>query len=169
MNYPTLDGCGSGLSPIVDPELVQDVLNVILNRVFGNAQSIANLLVAFTFDDQRQHFHLAGAQVGRQGTGGQNGTYGGRQVGFAAMNSADGADQLIVQDIFGEIGTHAGLKCAAYVLVAAIRAEPDDTRGGKFGPYSQGSFDATQAGHAHIHEEYVRPEFAVQLDSLRAI
>ncbi len=50
------------------------------------------------------------------------------------MNGMDGANQLIVQHVFGEIGSDAGLQRATDVFIAAVRAQRYDAGVGIFSP-----------------------------------
>ena len=58
-----LDGCGRRLGSILHSQFAQNVLNVILYRVLGNAQREGDLLVCQPAHNQRQHLDLASAQV----------------------------------------------------------------------------------------------------------
>src|ERR1700739_206086 len=50
------------LAAVAEPELDQDVLDVVLRRAFGDEQGLADLLVGQAPRDQPSHLQLAGAQ-----------------------------------------------------------------------------------------------------------
>jgi hypothetical protein len=55
-------GPGGDLAAVAEPELGQDVLDVVLGRPLGDVQSLANLLVGQSSPDQPGHLELAGAE-----------------------------------------------------------------------------------------------------------
>src|ERR1035438_9745753 len=103
MDDAALDRGGRGLGAILHAELAQDVLHVVLDGVLGDGQRVADLFVGEALDDQLQDLHFSRAQVGAGHLGGQGGGDGGRQVSPAVVHGADGVQQLVVQNVFGEV------------------------------------------------------------------
>ena len=56
------DGPGSDLAAVAQPELGQDVLDVVLGRPLGDVQGLADLLVRQSLRDQPGYLELAGAE-----------------------------------------------------------------------------------------------------------
>jgi len=61
VNNPTLDGRRRRLRPVIHAQLAEYALDMILHRVLSDAQLVRDLFIAVTFDDQREHVHLAAA------------------------------------------------------------------------------------------------------------
>src|ERR1700722_5867698 len=85
------------------------------------------------------------------------------------MHGMDGADQLIVQHVFGQIGPGAGLQRAPPVFVAAIGAEGDNVRLGKFSPDGLGGLHTVHLGHTQVHQDYVGTMLAEEFHGLQSI
>jgi hypothetical protein len=94
---------------------------------------VGDLLIAVALHDQRQHFRSRALKpAGRRWIPAR------RQRPaadiFARMHGVDGADQLVVQHVFGQIRASARLQRAPDVFVAAVGAQRDNVRLRKLSP-----------------------------------
>src|SRR4029077_17067051 len=101
MKYSPLNGGGGRLRPGRDAKLGQDVLHVVFYRVLCNVELIRDLLVTPPAHDQREYFHLPGAENGTGKLGCQRRGYGRWEKGAACVNRPNRLQQLVMQYVLG--------------------------------------------------------------------
>src|SRR5262245_36948932 len=96
---------------IVCTQLLDDVLEMKVDSVFGDRKLIRNLFVLATVANQLQHLQLAWCQILFTQMLCDKGCYRRRNLPFACMNGSDHGEQVILWHAFENITCRSRTKC----------------------------------------------------------
>src|SRR5579871_748264 len=99
MNNSTLDGRRRRLRTILNTEFAQDAFDVILDSMFGDSESVRNLLVTVSMHDERKHFEFAPAEGGGKRGGLERHRDLCGKISPAPVHGVNGLNQLVVQHV----------------------------------------------------------------------
>src|SRR5262245_43636162 len=103
---------------IVCSQLVDDVLDMKIDGVLGNTESIGYLFVLETVANQLQHFQLSRSEVFFTQMLGQESRHFCRNLPFAGMNGSDHSQQIILRHALENVAGRSRTKCTLDLAVA---------------------------------------------------
>src|SRR5436190_6004299 len=108
------------LSAVAHVQAAKDDVDVPLDRTFGNAESIRNLLVAQTFQNKPQYFYFPAAELWSGWALFKCFAHLWRQVADAGVDRTDRFQQLTVRHSLQQIGHGSGPQSFLNFRVALI-------------------------------------------------
>jgi hypothetical protein len=169
VNDSALDRFGGGLRPIIGAELFENAFHVLFGSVFRNAELERDLFIAEAFDDEPENLQFARTQIRRSRFRGQDRQNRLRKVLLSRMNSTNGADQIAVQDILGQIGLRSYCQRPADILVSAPGTQGDEAGLGKLAANRCHSVEAVHHWHAHVHQGNIGTMLGIESECLFAV
>jgi len=167
------------LEAVGNAQLVENVVEMILDRLLGNEKFLADFFIAETLSDQLNDFFFAVAEqrllAARTGFGRfrkRLHDFGGHAIiepDFAGMHAMNALDQEIRGGLLEDNAACAKTHGADYVAIVFSRREHHDARGQRVKIHFFENGQSVFIGHAQIEEKNVGLQLGEELDALRAI
>jgi hypothetical protein len=109
---------GDGVCPVISPELIQQILDMKIDGVFGNRELVGNLFVAITVPDKPENVEFADRQIIVAQIFRETGSYLRWNVPPPLMNGPDNAEQFSRRHTFQDVGGCPGSHGAMDVRIA---------------------------------------------------
>ena len=93
----------------------------------------------------------------------------GGEVAFAAVDGADGVDQIFKVGVFEDVASGSGLEAPVDVFVGVVGGDDDDVGVGTGFTDAADGIDAFQVGHAQVHQGDIGLVLLMQLDGFKAV
>src|SRR5713226_9162780 len=181
LDQPDLVGEDHRLHAVAEPQLVEDMGDVGLDRGFADLQLASDLRVRQASRQEADDLLLAVRERIEVGsTGADRRPMFGEfldqalrdrwsEQGLAAGGYPDAANELLGRDVLEKEPACAGGERIEDVLVEVIGRQDDDlARDGSFGEAAR-RLDAVNAGHAKVHQDDVRMQRADGVDRGRSV
>jgi len=179
VDEPVVDGVQRQLEAVGHAELVENVVQMVFDGLFGDEKLFADFLVAKALRDELHNFFLAvaeqrlfAARAGFAGLRERLHDLGGHAIvepDFAGMHAVNAFHEEIggrlLQDDTARAETHG----ADNVAIVFRRGQNDDARGQRIEIDFLEHGQAILIRHAQVEEENVRLELGEELDALRAV
>src|SRR3954453_15090201 len=150
---------------------MEDVRQVRLARLLGDAQAQRDQLVRHSRADQAQDLLLALGQLGGAVAGpGEHRRCGfGVQRRLAARGGADAAQQLVGLGVLEQVPDRAGVDGIEDPAAVGERGEHHDAHAGGGRPDAPGGLDPVELRHREVHQRDVGARRGDELDPLPAV
>src|SRR6266571_291745 len=162
-----------------DAELVEDVVQMVLDGLFGDEKFFADLFVAEALGDKLDDFlfsvaeqRLLAARAGFRGFGKSLHDLGGHAViepDFASMHAVNAFHQKIGGGLFQDHAARAKAHGANHVTIVFRGGQNDDARGQRIELHFLEHGKAVFVRHAQIKEKNIGLKFGEKLDALDAV
>ena len=158
-------GGDDGLGPGRDLQFVEDVRHVVAHGFWFELESVGDLGVGEVSRDEVQDLVFAGCQLWERGVWGRpwRGSEighesfgdGGSEDGAAAVDPADGVDDVGFPGALEEVAAGSGLEGGEDGVVVLAHGQHQDTDLRACLQYLPGGLDAADAGHVEVHQDDV--------------
>src|SRR5712692_3019682 len=174
-----VDGVEREFEAVGNTELVENVVQVILDRLLADKKFFADFLVAETLRDELHDFFFAVAEQGLFAAGAGFGRlreglhdFGGHAIvepDFAGVHAVDALHQQVRGRLLEDHAARAEAHGANHIAIVFGGGEHDDARrqGIEIDFLEDGQ--AVFIGHAQVKEKNIGLELGEELDALRAI
>jgi hypothetical protein len=179
INQPMMNGIQRQFEAVGDTELVEDVMQMVLDGLFGDEELFADFLVAEALRDELHDFFLAvakqwlfAARAGLAGFGKRFHDLGGHAVvepDFTGMHAMNTFHEEISGGLLQDDTARAEAHGANNVAIVFRGGQDDDARGQCIEIDFLKNGQAVFIRHAQIEEKNVGLELGEELDALRAV
>ena len=179
INQPVVDGVQREFKAVGDAEFVEDIVQVVLDGLFGDEELFAYFLVAKTLRDELHDFFFAVAEqrlfAARPGFGGLRERLhhlGGHAViepDFSGMHAMNAFHQEIGGGLLEHHAARTETHGANDVAIVFRGGQNDDARGQRIEIDFLEHGQAVLIRHAQVEEKNIGLELGEELDALRAV
>ena len=179
IDQPVVNCIKCQFEAVGDAELVEDVMQMVLDGLFGDEKFFADFLVAETLRDELNDFLLTvaeqwlfAARAGLAGLGKRFHDLGGHTVvepDFAGMHAVNAFHEEISGGLLQDDTARAEAHGANNVAIVFRGGQNDDARGQRIEIDFLENGQAVFIRHAQIEEKNVGLELSEELDALRAV
>ena len=179
IDQPMVNGVQRQFEAVGDAELVEDVMQMVFDGLFGDEELFADFLVAEALRDELHDFFLAvaeqwlfAARAGLAGLGKRFHDLGGHAVvepDFAGMHAVNAFHEQVGGGLLQHYAACAEAHGANDVAIVFRGGQNDDARGQRIEIDFLENGQAVFIRHAEIEEKNVGLELSEELDALRAV
>jgi len=179
INQPVVNGVQRQLEAVGDAELVEDVVQMVFDGLFGDEELFADFLVAEALRDELHDFFLAvaeqwlfAARAGLAGLGKRFHDLGGHAVvepDFAGMHAVNAFHEQVGGGLLQHYAACAKAHGANNVAIVFRGRQNDDARGQRIEIDFLENGQAVFIRHAQIEEKNIGLKLGEELDALRAV
>ena len=179
INQSVVNGIQREFEAVGDPKLIEDIVQMVFDGLFGDEKFFADFLVAEALSDKLHDFlfavaeqRLLAARAGFRGFGKSLHDLGGHAViepDFAGMHAVNAFHQKIGGGLFQDHAAGAKAHGANHVTIVFRGGQNDNARGQRIEIHFLEHGKAVFVRHAQIKEKNVGLEFGEKLDALDAV
>ena len=179
IDQPMVNGVQRQFEAVGDAELVEDIMQMVFDGLFGDEELFADFLVAEALRDELHDFFLAvakqwlfAARAGLAGLGKRFHDLGGHAVvepDFAGMHAVNAFHEQVGGGLLQDDTARAKTHGANNIAIVFRGGQNDDARGQRIEIDFLENGQAVFIRHAEIEEKNVGLELSEELDALRAV
>lgn len=169
LDNPAADGDSQGLRAMCRAKFLHDVLDMNLDRLFRNEETVGNFTVSIALGDASEDLDLTWRQGFIAEVFGKASRDYRRYALFPGMHSPDRIHETFVRHTLQQVRPRPGFQGAANFDISFERRQYDDSRFRKIGANGDQGIHAAHVGQSQIHECYVGPMLPEGFDAFRPI